>query len=411
MPSKSAIRVVELRRQLDDANHRYYVLDDPAIPDAEYDRLMRELEALEAAHPELRDPNSPTVARRQRAVRQVRRSPPCGADAVAGQRLQRRGSRAISCAHRTRNRRCAADVLGRAQARRPRDQPALRARRVRARRDARRRRTGEDVTANLRTMRAIPLQLRGKRARGARGARRGVHAARRVRDATTRGRARTRRASTLANPRNGAAGSLRQLDPRDHRAAAAGVLCLRARRGRRLRRCRRRIRRPWHGCANSASRSARRSTSPAAPKACSHTSQRIGAQRDALPYDIDGVVYKLDRYDQQRAMGFVSRAPRWALAHKFPAQEADDHGRGDRGQRRPHRRGRRRGRGWRRCRSAASSVDQRDAAQRRPGRAAGRARRRHRHRAPRRRRDSGSRARDRGAAAARQARQAAASAL
>jgi DNA ligase (NAD+) len=61
MPSKPAARVDNLRRQLDDANHRYYMLDDPAIPDADYDRLMRELEALEAAHPELRDPNSPTV--------------------------------------------------------------------------------------------------------------------------------------------------------------------------------------------------------------------------------------------------------------------------------------------------------------------------------------------------------------
>ena len=216
---------------------------------------------------------------------------------------------------------------------------------------------------------------------------------------STNGRASAAR-RPLANPRNGAAGSLRQLDPR---VTAARPLAFYAYALGEVEGCGS----PRHAFADAgevarirACRSVPRSTTAQGAEGLLAYFERIGEHRDALPYDIDGVVYKLDRYDQQRAMGFVSRAPRWALAHKFPAQEEATTVESIEVQRRPHRRGHAVGAaepGPRRRRHR----HQRDLAQRRPGRAPGRARRRRRHRAPRRRRDPRSRARDRGAAPAR----------
>jgi DNA ligase (NAD+) len=177
------------------------------------------------------------------------------------------------------------------------------------------------VTANLRTIKAIPLKLRGK-APDVLEVRGEVYMPRAGFEAyNEKARASEGKIKPLANPRNGAAGSLRQLDPRIT------------------------AQRPLAFYAYALGEVVPTSVLPA-----THTAtlawlrtlgfpvstlvesvrgveglldyyRRIGAQRDALPFDIDGVVYKLDRYDQQRAMGFVSRAPRWAIAHKFPAQE------------------------------------------------------------------------------------------
>jgi DNA ligase (NAD+) len=125
---------------------------------------------------------------------------------------------------------------------------------------------------------------------------------------------------TLANPRNGAAGSLRQLDPSvtASRPLAFYAYALGAVDGW--------TPPPKHSQTLQALRDLGFPVSPEVDVATGAEGlldyfERIGARRDELPYDIDGVVYKLDRYDQQRAMGFVSRAPRWAVAHKFPAQE------------------------------------------------------------------------------------------
>ena len=87
--SNPVARAAKLRQQLEDASYRYHVLDEPNIPDAEYDRLLRELDELEAAHPELVTRRFADPARRQRTVLEIRRSPPCHSHAVAGQRLQR----------------------------------------------------------------------------------------------------------------------------------------------------------------------------------------------------------------------------------------------------------------------------------------------------------------------------------
>ncbi|MGH8499104.1 MAG: NAD-dependent DNA ligase LigA, partial [Methylococcales bacterium] len=178
--------------------------------------------------------------------------------------------------------------------------------------------TGEDVTTNLRTIKAIPLRLRGDvpallEVRGE------VFMPRAEFEAFNE-RARERGEKTLANPRNGAAGSLRQLDskitasrPLSFYAYGLGKVS------------------GWslpetHSKMLQALKAFGLPVSPEVSTAEGATGllsyfQNIGEQRDKLPYDIDGVVYKLDRYDQQNAMGFVSRAPRWAIAHKFPAQE------------------------------------------------------------------------------------------
>ena len=181
--------------------------------------------------------------------------------------------------------------------------------------------TGEDVTANLRTIKAIPLQLRGKGWPARAGsARRGLHAAAPAFERYNE-RASKEGGKVLANPRNGAAGSLRQLDPRitaqrplAFYAYAVGVV-----EGGKLP--------DTHSATLIKLRewgfpvSTRKRRRRPVPKACSPTTAASGERRDKLPFDIDGVVYKLDDYAGQREMGFVSRAPRWAIAHKFPAQE------------------------------------------------------------------------------------------
>jgi DNA ligase (NAD+) len=318
MPSKPAARVDDLRRQLDDANHRYYMLDDPAIPDADYDRLMRELEALEAAHPELRDPNSPTVRvgnAPSGKFAEVRHAVPMLS-------LGNAFSEAEVGEFVTRIERETGDAQPMFSVEPKLDGLAISLRyehgafvRGATRGDGS---TGEDVSANLRTIRTIPLTLRGKppaviEVRGE------VYMPKAAFERYNT-RAREQGEKTLANPRNGAAGSLRQLDPRitAQRPLAFYAYALGEVEGVTLP--------ATHSQTLAWLRELGFPVSPEVDVARGIEGlleyfQRIGARRNDLPYDIDGVVYKLDRYDQQRAMGFVSRAPRWALAHKYPAQE------------------------------------------------------------------------------------------
>ena len=320
LPAK---RVVELRRQLDDANHRYYMLDDPEIPDAEYDRLMRELEALEAAHPELRDPNSPTVrvgnapSGKFAEVRHVVPMLSLG-NAFSEEEV---GEFVARIEKET------GDAAPMFSVEPKLDGLAISLRyehgafvRGATRGDGS---TGEDVSANLRTIRTIPLTLRGKppaviEVRGEVYMPKAAFERYNV-------RAREQGEKTLANPRNGAAGSLRQLDPRitaqrplAFYAYALGEVTFAEGEGTTLP--------ATHSQTLAWLRELGFPVSPEVDVARGEEGlleyfRRIGARRNDLPYDIDGVVYKLDRYDQQRAMGFVSRAPRWALAHKYPAQE------------------------------------------------------------------------------------------
>jgi DNA ligase (NAD+) len=323
--SQAGAAIDSLRRELERHNHSYYVLDAPSIPDAEYDRLFHRLVALEAAHPEWADPASPT----QRvggapvgAFGQVRHVVPMLSlqnafddQDVAGfdRRVREAGSAAGLDVAQLRY--CAElkfdglavsllYVDGRFV------QGATRG-------DGQ---VGEDVTANLRTVRAIALQLKGpvpKRLE-VRGE---VLMFRRDFDRLNQAQA-ARGDKPFVNPRNAAAGSLRQLDP----ALTA--------------------QRPLRFFAYGVGESSPDMALPASHAAlldwfvdiglpvgqtratCSDTEgllnfyQRTGKARTQLPYDIDGVVYKVDQRDWHEAIGFVARAPRFAVAHKFAAEEA-----------------------------------------------------------------------------------------
>jgi len=320
-----AERVPLLRKELDRYNHAYYVLDAPLVPDAEYDRLFRELETLEAAHPELRSSESPTQrvgAPVDGGLASVRHAVPMlslanafeEADVKAFDRRVREGLEAQ------------AEVTYSAELKFDGLAISLRYEKGRLVQGATRGdgSIGEDVTANVRTIRAIPLQLHSE-----------VGSAFDVLE--VRGEVLMYYADFAAlnaqqiaagqkefvNPRNAAAGALRQLDP----AVTA----------------RRTLRFFGYGLGevvgpdkvlpNSQSgllEWLRDAGIPVAP----HRRRTKGvsglldfyrdmaALRSSLPFAIDGVVYKVDDFPAQRQLGFVSRAPRFAIAHKFPAEEA-----------------------------------------------------------------------------------------
>jgi len=311
-------RILQLTKAIEEANYQYHVLDAPKIPDLEYDLLLRELEALEKQYPELAAPNSPTQrvgAAPLREFAQVKHEVPMLSlnNAFSEDEI-------FDFVNRIN------DILN-IQEPSFSVEPKLDGLAISLRYEngifvqgATRGdgATGEDVTVNLRTIKAIPLKLRGTtpevlEVRGE------VFMPRSEFEAFNE-RARERGEKTLANPRNGAAGSLRQLDSK---VTALRPLSFYA-----------------YGLGKTSGWELPETHSemlqtlklfglPVSPEVSIAKGanglltyfKNIGEQRDKLPYDIDGVVYKLDRYDQQNAMGFVSRAPRWAIAHKFPAQE------------------------------------------------------------------------------------------
>ena len=329
--SDLAARAAELRRRLEEANYRYYVLDDPDIPDAEYDALLRELQALEQAHPELATPESPT--------RTVGIAPQSGFAEVrhALPMLSLANGYEHEDGHDDASRFPeAADFVRRAQAELGRSALAFSAEpkfdglaiNLRYERGALVQAAtrgdgsfGEDVTANVRTIRAIPLHLRGTppevlEVRGE------VVMPKAGLEAFNR-RALAHGEKPLANPRNGAAGSLRQLDPK---VTAQRPLAFFAYGLGEVR--------PAQAAPPSQSRTLqwlRTLGLPVSPEvAVAHSFaeliayyRRLGARRAQLPFDIDGVVFKLDAVADQERLGYVARAPRWALAQKFPAEEQE----------------------------------------------------------------------------------------
>ena len=330
-PSASPLpaeRAEDLRKRIEQANYRYFVLDDPDIPDAEYDRLLRELQALETEHPQLATPDSPTRrvgARARGGFAEVRHALPMlslsNAFEQEGDDDRERYREVAEFERRIEQ------TLGRSKpvfSVEPKlDGLAISLRyenglfvQGATRGDGE---TGEDVTANLRTVRAIPLRLRGEgwpRVLEVRG-----EVIMLLKDFEAfNAHAREHGERPLANPRNGAAGSLRQLDPAitarrklSFFAYAVGMV-----EGAPLP--------PSHSKTLEQLREWGFPVSPEVGTAKGFDGliayfKRVGAKRAQLPYEIDGVVYKLDDYAGQREMGFVSRAPRWAIAHKFPAQE------------------------------------------------------------------------------------------
>ena len=313
-------RLQSLRDQIEEANYNYYVLDAPTIPDAEYDRLLRELEQIEAEHPELVTPDSPTQrvgATPAKEFGEVRHEVPMLslANAFSEDELfafdrrihDRLGSETpIEYA-------CEPKLDGLAVSLLYEDGLYVRGA---TRGDGV---TGEDVTQNIRTIRAIPLRLKGSGWPKLLEVRGEVFMPKAGFEAMNR-RAAEKGEKTFVNPRNAAAGSLRQLDsritatrPLTFYAYAVGLVeggTLPERHSAVLERLAH-----WGlpVCGENAV--------VKGPEGCLAYYERIGKKRDKLPFEIDGVVYKVDRYDLQKELGFVSRAPRWAIAHKYPAQE------------------------------------------------------------------------------------------
>ncbi len=329
MPSAqtAAERIAELRSEIDAHNYRYYVLDEPSVPDAEYDRLFNELRALEAEHPELVTPESPTQrvgGEALAAFGQVRHEVPMLSlgNAFEEQDLldfDRRVREGLDLP--------AGDLFGDGAQVEYSCEPKLDGLAVSllyenghlvrgaTRGDGS---TGEDISANVRTVRNIPLKLHGSGWPAVLEVRGEIYMPKAGFEALN-ARQLESGAKPFANPRNAAAGSLRQLDSKITAA------------------------RPLELCAYGVGRSdgdlpdthigilhalkgwglpiSRELMLAKGVAECRAYYDAIGAKRDALPYEIDGVVFKVNSVKQQRELGFRAREPRWAIAHKFPARE------------------------------------------------------------------------------------------
>lgn len=327
--TEPAARAAWLRDQLERANYAYYVLDQPELPDAEYDRLFAELQALEAAHPDLVTPESPTrriggeVASGFTPV--VHAMPMLSLnngfsddDIVAfDKRISDALDRTADLAGTVTDPveyACELKFDGLAISLRYENGRFVRAS---TRGDGA---TGEDVTENVRTIRSIPLKLKGANVPAVLEVRGEVLMFKRD-FARLNERQRAAEQREFANPRNAAAGSLRQLDPKitaqrplSFFAYGIGVL-----EGAEMPATHSELL-DWYvslGMPVNRERAVVRGA-----QGLLDFFRRIGEKRESLPYDIDGVVYKVNRRDEQERLGYVSRAPRFALAHKFPAQEA-----------------------------------------------------------------------------------------
>ena len=316
---KAAARVGELRDAINEHNYRYYVLDAPVISDAKYDRLFRKLQELEQAHPELITPDSPTQrvgAKPAEGFAEVRHEiPMLSLDNAFDEDEMRAFDR------RVRERLGQEPVAYTAEPKL--DGLAIsilyeQGRLVQAatRGDGS---TGEDVTHNVRTIKSIPLKLHGKGYPGILEVRGEVFM-------TMDGFLEMNRhqeksgGKVFANPRNAAAGSLRQLDPavtkdRPLRFYAYGVGRLDSRVPIKTQWDILKHLRQWGMPVSQDSRTV------TGIEACLEYYADLSSRRADLPYQIDGIVYKVNRMDWQEQLGTVSRAPRWAIAYKFPPEE------------------------------------------------------------------------------------------
>jgi len=311
-------RVSELRTVLHEHNYRYHVLDDPAISDAEYDRLFGELQDLEEQHPELAAPDSPT----NRAGAPPLREFPSVRHEVSMLSLSNAfdPSEVIAFDRRIRERADVDRVEYVAEPKLDGLAVSLLYQRGILVRGATRGdgETGEDVTANIKTIKSVPLRLHGSDIPEALEVRGEVFLShdgfRRLNEEQ-----RSRDGKLFVNPRNAAAGSLRQLDSRLTARRPLEVFFYG------MGRVNGKIP-DNHWDLLQAFRSWGLRVSPLAElvtgaEGCIGYYEKTGAMRPDLPYDIDGVVYKVSDLVIQAALGNISRAPRWALAHKFPAQE------------------------------------------------------------------------------------------
>ncbi|MGA3842459.1 NAD-dependent DNA ligase LigA [Ralstonia nicotianae] len=322
-------RAAALRATLNRYAHEYYVLDQPSVPDAEYDRLYRELEALEAEHPELRTPDSPTLRVGAAVLPEfapVRHVVPMlsirtETDTTAGGALDFDASvrRELGLAESDPPVEYAAELKFDGLAINLRYEKGFLVQAA-TRGDGA---TGEDVTQNIRTIRQIPLGLQpvGGAVPDVLEVRGEVYM-RRDDFERLNARQRERGDKTFVNPRNTAAGAVRQLDPKmaAERPLSFFAYGLGEAAG-------------WSGMPDTHSGMLDALVAYGFPVSKERAAVKggeglvqfhaaIGAKRDSLPFDIDGVVYKVNSLALQRELGFRTREPRWAVAHKYPAQEA-----------------------------------------------------------------------------------------
>ncbi|MCW5594915.1 MAG: NAD-dependent DNA ligase LigA [Rhodocyclaceae bacterium] len=321
-PRDAVERAEALREEIERHNHAYYVLDAPTVPDAEYDRLFQDLQSLETQYPELVTPDSPTQrvgARPAPEFTQVtHRTPMLSLANAFGEEdvfnFDRRIREGLDCGELEYAVEPKFDGLA----------ISLTYREGRfilgaTRGDGY---SGEDVTGNLRTVRSIPLRLQASQGRQVPQFLEVRGEVLMLRHDFERMNERAREAGEkeFANPRNAAAGSVRQLDPRitARRPLRFFAYALAGLEGQPMPSTHAEVLdrlRDW-GFPVAAERAVVRGAA-----GLLRYYDEIGARRAALPYDIDGVVYKVNRLADQERLGYVSRAPRFAIAHKYPAQE------------------------------------------------------------------------------------------
>jgi DNA ligase (NAD+) len=317
-PDAAKRRAAELRREINEHNYRYYVLDAPVISDAQYDKRLRELQEIESAHPGLITPDSPTQrvgARPLESLGEVRHKVPMTSldnafDEAGTREWDQRVRRGLG----------SEGVTYTAEPKYDGTSVSLRYEKgvlVRAgtRGDGT---TGEDVTSNVRTIKTVPLRLHGRGWPAVLEVRGEVVIPKKDFEQLNAEQAR-RGEKVFANPRNAAAGSLRQLDPRVTATRPLAFF-------------------PWGLGEVSTSFATRHSTVVKHFKAwgfrvselfqtargideCLGYYGQMVNKRDELPFEIDGVVYKVDDLIARDSLGFTARAPRWAIAHKLPALE------------------------------------------------------------------------------------------
>ncbi len=321
MPANEAVRarIAALREEIEQHNYRYYVLDDPAVPDADYDALFRELVTLESAHPELLTASSPT--QRVGATPATQFEPVAHALPMLSLGNVLSADEFVEFYHRVAEQLEQDDLEFAVEPKLDGLAISLRYEhgllvRAATRGDGS---TGEDVTDNVRTIRAVPLHIDPEQAPAVFEVRGEIYL-----DAAGFAALNARQLElgqkTFVNPRNAAAGSLRQLDSRITAARPLTICCY------------------GLGVIEGGERPATQSDALAmlgrlgfrvsaesarvvGLDACLAYYHAMAKRRPELGYDIDGIVYKVNEVAAQQRLGYVSRAPRWAVAFKFPPDE------------------------------------------------------------------------------------------
>ncbi len=320
MPTSVKKQIEKLRELLRYHSYQYYVLDDPDVPDVEYDRLYKQLDALEEKHPELITTDSPTQrvgSKPLTAFDQIQHQMPMlSLDNVFSEEAL------LSFYQRLQDRLNTEDEIE-LTAEPKLDGLAISLRYEKGeliyaatRGDGS---TGENVTQNVRTMQSVPLRLLGENYPDVLEVRGEVFMPKAGFEKLNR-QARKSEKKEFANPRNAAAGSLRQLDPSVTAKRPLSLYCYSTGvvEGGELARSHYEILQQLKGFGLPVCNEIKRVHSV---KACLSYYEGILKRRDNLAYDIDGIVYKVNSIELQNRLGFVARAPRWAIAHKFPAQE------------------------------------------------------------------------------------------